>query len=70
MSELAPRIHDDSNGFDYILVGDYYIPALVGDMPDISTIGRWGRMRLEFIKKNCPTLYHELKCSGIYPFQS
>ncbi len=64
MNELAPRIHDDSNGLDYILVGDYYIPALALDMPDIPTIGRWGRMRLEFIRKNCPSLYHELKRSG------
>lgn len=26
--KLKKRIHDDSNGLDYILVGDYYIPDL------------------------------------------
>ena len=24
MSELKPIIHDEANGLDYILVGDYY----------------------------------------------
>lgn len=28
MSELKARIHDEVNGLDYILVGDYYIPAI------------------------------------------
>ena len=28
MEELKKRIHDDSNGLDYVLVGDYYIPDL------------------------------------------
>ena len=26
MEELKKRIHDDSNGLDYVLVGDYYNP--------------------------------------------
>ena len=25
MNELKPRIHDESNGLDYVLVGDYYL---------------------------------------------
>ena len=28
MEELKKRIHDDSNGLDYVLVGDYYIVFL------------------------------------------
>ena len=28
MTELKPRIHDESNGLDYVLVGDYYVPDL------------------------------------------
>lgn len=28
MNELEPRIHDDTNGLDYVLAGDYYIPAI------------------------------------------
>ena len=28
MSELRKKIHDDNNGLDYVLVGDYYLPVL------------------------------------------
>ena len=28
MTELKSRIHDESNGLDYVLVGDYYVPDL------------------------------------------
>ena len=28
MKELKPMIHDEKNGLDYILVGDYYIPLI------------------------------------------
>ena len=38
MEELKKRIHDDSNGLDYVLVGDYYIPDL--KLPEESL---WGK---------------------------
>lgn len=28
MREMKKRIHDDKNGLDYVLCGDYYIPDL------------------------------------------
>ena len=28
MVELKPNIHDEANSLDYVLVGDYYIPAI------------------------------------------
>jgi hypothetical protein len=28
MSELRKKIHDDNNGLDYVLVGEYYLPVL------------------------------------------
>ena len=43
MNELKPRIHDESNGLDYVLVGDYYVPDL--KLPEEHRpIGRWGRL--------------------------
>ena len=43
MNKLKSRIHDDSNGLDYELMGDYYIPAL--EVPEEHRpIGRWGRL--------------------------
>lgn len=63
MEKLRKRIHDDSNGLDYVLVGDYYIPAL--KMPEESrSIGRWGRMHQAYLKGHRPSQYAELLLSG------
>ena len=63
MEELKKRIHDDSNGLDYVLIGDYYIPDL--KLPEESCpIGRWGRMHREFLKERRPGRYNELLLSG------
>lgn len=63
MEKLRKRIHDDSNGLDYVLVGDYYIPAL--KMPEESrSIGRWGRMHQAYLKGHRPGQYAELLLSG------
>ena len=43
MTELKLRIHDESNGLDYVLVGDYYVPDL--KLPEEHRpIGMWGRL--------------------------
>ena len=63
MEELRNRIHDDSNGLDYVLVGDYYIPDL--KLPEESRpIGRWGRMHKAFLQEHRPGQYNELLLSG------
>lgn len=63
MEKLRKRIHDDSNGLDYVLVGDYYIPAL--KMPEESrSIGRWGQMHQAYLKGHRPGQYVELLLSG------
>ena len=62
MEELRNRIHDDSNGLDYILVGDYYIPDL--KLPEESRpIGRWGRMHKAYLQEHRPGQYNELLLS-------
>ena len=63
MEELKKRIHDESNGLDYVLVGDYYIPDL--KLPEESrTIGRWGRMHQVYLQEHRPGQYNELLLSG------
>jgi hypothetical protein len=57
MAELAPFYHDDKNGLDYILVGDYYIPALLPDDEPEGTITRFGRMREKFLKEHHHGIY-------------
>ena len=60
---LNKRIHDDSNGLDYVLAGDYYIPDL--KLPEESRpIGRWGRIHRAFLKEHRPGRYNELLLSG------
>lgn len=63
MEELRNRIHDDSNGLDYILVGDYYIPDL--KLPEESRpIGRYGRLHREYLKQEHPARYSSLILTG------
>ena len=59
MEEFKKRIHDDSNGLDYVLVGDYYIPDL--KLPKESQpIGRWDRMHQVYLQEHRPGQYNEL----------
>ncbi len=65
MNELKQRIHDNSNGLDYVLVGDYYIPDLrLEEQEERRPIGKWGRMHLQYLKEHRPITYTELTFSG------
>ena len=47
----------------YIRVGDYFIPDL--ELPQESRpIGRWGRMRREYLREHKPIQYNCLLLSG------
>ncbi len=63
MKELAPMIHDENNGLDYVLCGDYYIPALKVEPQKKHYIGRWGQLHKSYIKQYKPFLYNELVLS-------
>ena len=63
MNDLPQHVHDEGNGLDYTLYGDYYLPVL--ELPkEQSPIGRWGKMRLEYLKEHRPGLYTRLILSG------
>ena len=63
MSEQRKIIHDDNNGLDYVLVGDYYIPMLA--LPEESRpIGYWGILRKEYLKKHKSGMYSYLLLTG------
>lgn len=64
MSELKPRIHDEVNGLDYVLAGDYYIPAIELPEDDEHTIGRWGRMHRIYLEETNPLLLNHLILTG------
>ena len=62
-NRLPQRIHDNRNGLDYVLQGDYYFPII--DYPlDARPIGKWGRMHKKYLEKNRPILYNQLLLKG------
>lgn len=64
MSELKPRIHDEDTGIDYILAGDYYIPAIELSETDDRPIGKWGRMHRAYLEETNPLLLNHLILTG------
>ena len=49
----------------YIRVGDYYIPNLVADEPElVRTVGKYGSMRRSYLKRHKHDLWRELAGSG------
>lgn len=61
MKELKQRIHE--NGIDYVLVGDYYIPAV--KLPEEERpIGKWGRMHRAYLADANPLMLNHLILTG------
>ena len=61
-SELPKHIHDEKNGLDYTLRGDYYLPDL-GVEPGYP-LGKYGMVRMQYLKEHRPGLYTRLLLSG------
>ena len=64
MGELKQRIHDEANGLDYVLAGDYYIPAIELTENDDRPIGKWGRMHKVYLEETSPLLLNHLIFTG------
>ena len=63
MEKSNTRLHDDNNGLDYVLVGDYYFPALIL-AEDSRPVSCWGSMYKRYLKEHCPARYQALLLSG------
>lgn len=61
MEKLPKRTTE--NGIDYVLTGDYYIPAL-RLTEESRPIGRWGRLHKAYLEEARPALYLSLLLSG------
>ena len=64
MNELKPKIHDETSSLDYVLVGDYYIPAIELSENDDRPIGKWGRMHRAYLEETNPLLLNHLILTG------
>ncbi len=64
MGTMNQQIHDKKNDLTYIQHGDYYLPNLSLTDADKTPIGRYGRMRMNYLQENRPGLYTCLILSG------
>ena len=55
-------IHDETNGLDYELVGDYYLPCLKAT--ESPKVGRFGLMYLDYLQNHKRVQYSGLMLSG------
>ena len=62
MNMLPSKIYDHNNDLDYMLVGDYYLPELKPF--EAPPLGKYGRMRLRYLKEHRPCTYTALLLSG------
>ena len=62
MKNLAKHIHDEKNGLDYTLHGDYYLPDIEVDPG--QPIGKYGRARLRYLREHRSGVYTRLLLSG------
>ena len=60
---LPGKIYDANNGLTYALHGDYYLP-LIEAPQDGRPIGKYGRMRMKYLKEHHPVLYNQLVFTG------
>jgi len=59
---MKKTITDKTNGLDYTLVGEVYLPNLISTETNYE-IGIWGQRHLDYIKKNRKSFYLNLKTS-------
>lgn len=63
--ELEKEIYDESNGFWYRLVGDYYLPNIkIPDKDRGIVLGKYGMMRKRFLEENDKLQYYILMTKG------
>lgn len=60
---MEKYIYDEKNGLHYELVGDYYLPCLTVEEPELP-IGIWGQRRHRYLREHKKVLYNGLLLSG------
>ena len=62
---MKESIHDTTNGLDYTLVSDHYLPNLTVAAPaEQHLTGRWGRLHKKYLEEHHPVRYNQLVLSG------
>lgn len=62
---MEKHIVDEKTGIGYTLQGDYYIPDLtLPSEKEYTTLGKYGRMRLTYLKENKKAQYSVMLMDG------
>lgn len=61
---MEKYIYDEQNGLSYRVVGDYYLPDILPPQEAPPTYGRYGMLRLQYLKGNKRVLYTSLVTRG------
>lgn len=62
---MKESIRDTTNGLDYTLVSDHYLPNLTVAAPaEQHLTGRWGRLHKKYLQEHHPIRYNQLLLSG------
>mgnify|MGYP004470588371 FL=1 len=59
---MKEKIYDARTGLEYVLVDDYYLPAL--KLLQTRPVGRWGMLHKAYLKLRKPAYYQNLLLSG------
>ena len=62
MKEMKEKIYDARTGLEYVLVDDYYLPAL--KLQQTRPVGRWEMLHKAYLKLRKPAYYQSLLLSG------
>ena len=67
MNDLPRHVHDERNGLDYTLYGDYYLPDL--EVPVTPPLNHWGRMVFARLQKQHPGRFTRMLLNGtLFPY--
>lgn len=67
MNDLPQHVHDERNGLDYTLHGDYYLPDL--EVPETPPLNHWSHMVFDRLQKQHPGIFTRMLLDGtLYPY--
>lgn len=61
---MEKHIYDEQNGLSYTLVGDYYLPDILPPQEAMPAYGKYGKLRLQYLKEHKRVLYTSMLTQG------
>lgn len=61
---MEKHIYDEQNGLSYTLVGYYYLPDILPPQEAVPAYGRYGNLRLHYLKEHKRVLYTSMLTQG------